>query len=72
MATTIKHWAVNTVTGEVLGSITGNQLKRHVRRNVRWDVRNGYGAGLWLFFHCAEAQMRERYEARITKRGGAL
>ena len=70
--TTIRHWAVNLATGEVLGSSTGNQLKRHVRRNVRWDVRNGYGAGEWIFFHCPEAQMRERYEARITKRGGAL
>ena len=69
MTTTIRHWAVNTATGEVLGSTTGSQLKRHVRHNVRWDVRHGYGAGRWLFFHCTEAQMRERYQARLAQRG---
>ena len=70
--TTIRHWALNIVTGEVLGSSTGNALRRHVRRNVHWDIAHGYGAGTWLFFHCAREQMGERYKARIAKRGGAI
>ena len=70
--TTIRHWAVNTATGEVLGSSTGNALRRHIRRNVRWDVAHGYGAGTWLFFHCERDQMRERYMARIAKARGVL
>lgn len=69
---TIRHWAVNTITGEVLGSSTVNGLRRHIRHTVRWDVANGYGAGRWLFFHCSEEQLRDRYRIRVLKKEGAL
>ena len=68
--TAIRHWALNIVTGEVIGCSTGNHLKREVARNQRWDIAHGYGAGKWIFFHCTEAKMRATYQARIAKQGG--
>lgn len=58
--TNCRHWAYNLETGEVLGSSTGNALRRHVARNVRWNIRHGYGAGKWRFYHGAYEGLRLR------------
>jgi len=58
--TNCKHWAYNLETGEVLGSMTGNALRRHVTRNTRWNVRYGYGAGKWRFYHGTYEGLRFR------------
>ena len=56
--TDCKHWASNLETGEVLGSSTGNALRRHVAHNVRCNIRHGYGAGEWRFFHGSYEALR--------------
>lgn len=66
---THRHFALNTLTGELIGCNHGTHLKREVARTQRWNVRHGYGAGKWIFFHCTYAQMRERYQARLAQRG---
>ena len=56
--TDCRHWAYNLETGEVLGSSTVNGLRRHIRRNTDWNVRHGYGAGEWRFYHGAYEGLR--------------
>lgn len=63
--TTIKHWAYNLITGEVLGCSTGNGLKRRVQHSNRWGARHGYELGSWIFFHCSDAELRQRFKERV-------
>ena len=53
-----RHWAICPETGEVLGCSSGNGLKRHLAHRIRWNVRHGYGAGKWVFFHGSEEALR--------------
>ena len=63
--TEIRHWAYNLKTGEIVGCSTGNGLKRRVKRSNHWGTKHGYELGSWIFFHCSDAELHQRFKERF-------
>lgn len=62
---TIKHWACDFTTGEVLGCSTSNQLKRRVKKITAYERAEGFYGHKWVFFHGTEGEMRAWIEMRV-------
>lgn len=56
--TTCRHWAYCPETGEVIGSTTVNSLRRHIRRHMARDLKYGFAAKSWRFYHGAYEGLR--------------
>ena len=51
----IKHFAYNLATQELIGNVRGNALKRSVRWHQHYARKYGEPKGVWVFAHGADA-----------------
>lgn len=65
---TIKHWALNPFTGEMLGCTRGRALKRRVKEASRYYVRDI--PNRWLFAHGTQEQAEAKFQSKVARYHG--
>ena len=65
---TIRYWAFNPFTGEMMGSSHGNHLKRRVKQASRYHVRGI--PNRWHFAHGTEEQAWAKFQSKLERYHG--
>lgn len=65
---TVRHWAYNPFTGEVLGSTRGRSLKRRVKEASRYYVRDI--PNRWHFAHGTQEQAWAKFQSKLERYHG--